>query len=272
MTRNSPYALLLAVLLVVALPLKAQAPADSLRTVTESVTVVDTLTGAANADSIRPLLPRHMGEIRWYHVTAEVGAVALASLLDESLRTSIQSNRTEGKDDVARVFRHIGQPEVYGAIGLGTILTGVLTGNAKVRRAGERISAGLLGAGAFTVFLKMVVGRHRPNAADNAFLFNPFNTHDDSWPSGHTTMAFALATGVSDELHSTPATIILYGSAAMTGWSRINDDKHWLSDVLAGAIIGVTGAKFMNGHWKVLGLHGPRFVLEPEGVGVALGW
>jgi membrane-associated phospholipid phosphatase len=82
-------------------------------------------------------------------------------------------------------------------------------------------------------------------------------------------MAFALATGVSDELHSTPATIALYTLATGTAWSRMNDNKHWLTDVLAGAAIGITSSKLMSGRWRVLGLSAPAFLLEPKGAGLA---
>jgi membrane-associated phospholipid phosphatase len=213
--------------------------------------------------------PSRPAEVRWYHVGAGLGLVALASLLDEPLRDQLQDHRTAGKDDLARVFRHMGQPEVYGVIGLGTLAVGVLSGNDRVKRAGERISAGLLTTAAVTSTLKLAVGRKRPNASSDAFQFRPF-TKNDGWPSGHTTMAFALAASVSDEIHSAPVTIGLYGAAALTGWSRMNDNKHWLSDVLAGAAVGITSAKLMNGRWRVLGLHAPNFLLEPGRVGVSL--
>jgi membrane-associated phospholipid phosphatase len=227
-------------------------------------------------DSVPVFTPRHLpgpqqrppSEIRWYHVGAGLGLIALSSLIDESLRDQLQDNRSAGKDDVARAFRRMGQPEVYGVIGLGTLAVGVISGNDRVKRAGERISAGLLTAAAVTSTLKLAIGRRRPEATSDAFQFRPFSSND-AWPSGHTTMAFALAASVADEVHSIPVTLGLYGAATLTGWSRLNDNKHWLSDVLAGAAIGVTSAKLMNGRWRVLGLHAPNFLLEPERVGLA---
>jgi membrane-associated phospholipid phosphatase len=209
------------------------------------------------------------GDFRWYHAGAVLGGIALASLLDESVRDQLQGHRSTGKDDVARVFRRMGEAEVFGPIGLGTIAVGIIAGNPRIRRAGERISGGLLLAGTLGVVVKEVVGRRRPALTGSAYRFKPFSGRD-AWPSGHTTMAFALAASVGDEIHSTPVSIGLYGAAAMTGWSRLNDNRHWLSDVLAGAAFGITSAKLMNGHWRVFGVGAPRFLLEPERVGLSL--
>ncbi len=215
------------------------------------------------------IVPAGPTAVRWYHVGAGLGAVAAAALVDESLRDRLQQHRTASGDDVARTFRRMGEPAVYGTVGLGTIAVGILTGNRPLTRAGERISAGLLTAGLVSSILKEAVGRRRPDQPTDAFHFRPFSGND-SWPSGHTTMAFALAAGVSDEVHRLPVSILLYGAAGLTGWSRLNDDRHWLSDVLAGAAVGVTSAKLMNGRWRVLGIRGPRFLLEPGAVGVSL--
>ena len=242
MMRNRSLALLFT--LAVPLPLAAQRPADSI-----------------------PVPPRP--SVRWYHAAAALGAVSVASLLDASLRDELQGHRTKGKDDLARIVRRMGQPEVYAVAGFGTIAAGLLSGDRRITRSGERITAGLLLAGATGSALKLVVGRRRPSDGTGAYMFHPFSG-DDAWPSGHTIVAFALATGVSDEIHSTPVTIALYGAATLTGWSRLNDNRHWLSDVLAGAAVGVTSAKLMNGHWRVFGITGPRFLLSPGTVGVNL--
>jgi membrane-associated phospholipid phosphatase len=207
--------------------------------------------------------------VEWYHLGAGLGVVVLVSLVDDPIRDELQAHRTTFKDDVSGVFRQMGEPEIYGTIGLGTLTVGVITGNDRITRAGGRISGGLLIAAATTTFLKHATGRGRPSHFSDPHRFRPFSGRD-SWPSGHATMAFSLAASVSDEIRSTPVTITLYSAATLTGWSRINDNRHWLSDVLAGAAVGITSAKLMNGRWSVLGMSGPRFLLEPERVGVSL--
>ena len=225
-----------------------------------------TLAAQAPLDSIPA---SRQPSVRWYHAAAALGVLGAVSLLDASLNDNLQDHRTPGKDDVARVFRRMGQPEIYAVAGLGTIAAGVVAGDKRITMSGERITAGLLFAGVTGSALKLAVGRRRPRSGAGSHEFHPFSG-DDSWPSGHTTMAFALAAGVSDELHSTPAAIALYGAATMTAWSRLNDNRHWLSDVLAGAAVGVTSAKLMNGHWRVFGITGPRFLLGPGTVGMNL--
>jgi membrane-associated phospholipid phosphatase len=216
------------------------------------------------------VVPPSRGAVEWYHLGAGLGVVALASLVDDPIRDELQTHRTNFKDDVSGVFRQMGEPEIYGTIGLGTLTVGVITGNDRITRAGGRISGGLLIAAATTTFLKHATGRGRPSHFSDPHRFRPFSGRD-SWPSGHATMAFALAASVSDEIRSTPVTVTLYTAATLTGWSRMNDNRHWLSDVLAGAAVGITSAKLMNGRWSVLGINGPRFLLEPERVGVSFG-
>ena len=215
--------------------------------------------------------PPNQTAIRWYHGLAFLGAMAALAPLDESVRNEVQARRSNGGDDLAAVVRRFGQPEVYGVVALGTLTTGLISGNRPLSRAGQRISAGLIVAGFTTTSLKLIVGRRRPFGGEEQYDFNPFSTSTDAWPSGHTTTAFALAASLSDEIGSTPVTIGLYSLATLTGWSRMNDNKHWLTDVVAGAAIGVTSAKLMNGRWRVFGISAPRFLLEPSG-GAGLAW
>jgi len=82
--------------------------------------------------------------------------------------------------------------------------------------------------------LAHAVGRERPNGED-----------DLSFPSGHSSWAFAATTLIVRELHAPSDDSfhlvdgLLYLPAVFAGWERIDADKHWTSDVVCGALLGV---------------------------------
>ena len=84
-----------------------------------------------------------------------------------------------------------------------------------------------------------------------------------------TLVAFALATALSDDIGRPWASVGLYTMATGVAWSRLNDNRHWLSDVAAGAVVGVTSAKLVNGHWRIFNLHPPQFLIGPGTATVA---
>lgn len=79
---------------------------------------------------------------------------------------------------------------------------------------------------AVTTVMKYIVNEKRPNGR---------NRH--SFPSGHTTTAFAFASTVAS-LHEWYWGASAYLFASFVGFSRINDNKHYIHDVVAGATIG----------------------------------
>jgi membrane-associated phospholipid phosphatase len=118
----------------------------------------------------------------------------------------------------------------------------------------ELFQAGLY-AEATTFVLKIGIGRARPYANVGAFEFKPFRIIDDkyhSFPSGHTTSAVAMSTVMSRHANSTALKIIAYLPAALTMFSRIYQDQHWLTDEIPAAAIG-----YFVGNW-VVDLHEGR--------------
>lgn len=98
--------------------------------------------------------------------------------------------------------------------------------------------------GIFTLFVKGIVGRARPYLFDTEgpFGFNSgsFESIYASWPSGHTTTAFAFAIAVI--LMSSRLKYILLPLAALAGYSRMALGAHYLADVIMGATVGTIGA------------------------------
>ena len=220
-------------------------------------------------DSTASVARRPAVAIRAWHVGVAIAGTAALSLLDQPIHHATQQ-RNDSKDDVASVVKHFGQPEVYATVGLGTIAVGLIAGNNRITMAGVRISSAVLLACGSVGVIKTVVGRWRPYQTDHAWQFRPFNTSYNSFPSGHSAVAFALATSISDEVHRTWATIPLFVVASGTGLSRLNDDKHWFSDVVAGTALGIASAKFVSGRWRILGISAPHFLLGPHGAGLEL--
>lgn len=86
---------------------------------------------------------------------------------------------------------------------------------------------GLLVGGAIVQIAKYSIHRTRPNQKANV-----------SMPSGHTQAAFSLAASMNESYGYLKA-LPFWGMAILTGASRISDDQHWLSDVIAGATLGI---------------------------------
>jgi membrane-associated phospholipid phosphatase len=206
--------------------------------------------------------------IRWWHGAIIVGGLSALMLLDEPGGEFLQQNRSGTLDDVSRVVRHFGQPEVYVSITLGMVAAGLVSRDDDLTRAGGRLAATLALAGAASTATKFVFGRPRPSESDEADVFAPFSG-EDAMPSGHSTIAFALATALADDIQKTWASVGLYTLATGVAWSRLNDDRHWLSDVAAGAVVGVVSAKLVNGRWRLFHLRPPSILLGPRHAGLA---
>lgn len=73
----------------------------------------------------------------------------------------------------------------------------------------------------------------------------PDHSNRHSFPSGHTAQAFVAATFLSEEYKDRLPWIpyISYGVASSVGILRMANNKHYLSDVLAGAGIGILTMK-----------------------------
>lgn len=106
------------------------------------------------------------------------------------------------------------------------------------------LATGITGA------LKGALGRSRPYVTADTnprdFKFGKGFAGEDrsSFPSGHTTVAFAAASSVTSEAqrvwpgHTWIVAPVMYGGATLVGLSRMYHNKHWASDVVLGAGIG----------------------------------
>ena len=168
------------------------------------------------------------------------------------------------------------QAIVYGPIGIvGTFyIYGEIFKDPRAKTTAlDAISATAIASGIVTNSFKYVIGRGRPTDGKGAYNFRPFSGQD-SFSSGHTTEAFALASVISEHYDTPWVQVTSYGLASAVGYARLNNNRHWPSDVLAGATIGTfvgkTVVHFNARHRqvKVQPIVGPNV----HGVEMSLGW
>ncbi len=157
----------------------------------------------------------------------------------------------------ATVFRLLGDPGSV-VVGAGLYFLGRFDGQRRTEDLGLHSVESIVLANVVTTTLKITAGRARPYASpDNAANFQLMRglKSDDyrSFPSGHSTTAFAFASVIATETQRWwPGTRwiigpIFYGGAALTGVSRVYNQAHWASDVMSGAAIGtLTGLKVVR--------------------------
>lgn len=166
--------------------------------------------GVVSRDNLKPFL-------------IGVGVAGAGSFLDRRTETFFTQhpNRT-----LANTGQKLGQANVLAPLTAGLFLAGRATSNTRFRAATYDIAQAFVVNAAWTTALKFGTHRARPDGS-NRFSF----------PSGHTSNAFAWAT-VANHHYGPRAGIPAYLAAGLIGASRLEKNVHHLSDVLAGAALG----------------------------------
>ena len=186
--------------------------------------------------------------------------------VDKSVAGRLQNPNTQANhffENASTDVRLLADP---GGVVIGVSMYGLgrVAGWKNVADFGLHGTEAIAVAGFATTFLKGVAGRARPfvsldtNPRDFHFGRGFTNGNFQSFPSGHTTAAFALASTVTSESQRwwprqtwlvAPA---MYGAATLVGLSRMYNNKHWASDVALGAAIGtfsgIKVVRYNHGH------------------------
>ncbi|MEN8144974.1 MAG: phosphatase PAP2 family protein [Gemmatimonadota bacterium] len=171
-----------------------------------------------------------------------------------------------------RAARSIGKLQVGAVVTSATFLTGLAIRSPTVTRVGLHSLESVLVSQIAAEAIKVTVGRARPSQHAGPDSFEPFTTDREfhSFPSGHSTQAFALATTLSGELREEAPWLpfVLYPGATWVAITRVQDERHWITDVVAGAALGVLSANVLGrlNHSAAQSGGGPTVSLfRPEG-------
>ncbi|HEY7412354.1 MAG TPA: phosphatase PAP2 family protein [Vicinamibacteria bacterium] len=157
-------------------------------------------------------------------VPLAVGTALFAgtSLLDDSAQSMLASRFPDAGNAGARM----GSLSVVAGVTAGLFVVGQASGG-RLKAATYDVAQAALINGAYTFALKSLAGRTRPDGSDRL-----------SFPSGHTSNAFATAT-VLHRHYGAKVGVPAFALAGFVGLSRVERDRHHLSDVAFGAALGV---------------------------------
>ncbi len=139
----------------------------------------------------------------------------------------------------ASLLRHYGDYAQFGGLMASGVfaLTGWTTHDDHEKQVSWDLIESFLLANAVTGTFKIALGRRRPNVTGDPFELRPVNVNS-SFPSGHTTSAFAAATTLSEYYPTWQVMVPAYAAASAVGFSRLYANQHWGSDVVGGALVG----------------------------------
>gem|GEM_PF-210320 len=199
----------------------------------------------------------------WATASLVAGTTGVFLMLDDEIKSEFQDSRSSTTDDLSEFFEPFGNGAYSFPALVGFYLYGRFGENEKMERTALLAAESFLVTGLFTTVIKTSTGRHRPSKKNNSSTFDGPSTSNKSFPSGHTSTIFAIATVVANEYEEVPlVTPLSYGIATLAGLSRINDNQHWASDVFFGAALGYFTSK------TILRLHsnkkGRHFTIYPR--------
>ena len=156
------------------------------------------------------------------------GAIAAGALLDKPVDRFMRKHQDSR---VLRSWSDVGK-------GLPVVLAGaagasVLLGDGRMQNIGLISLQSIAGAAALSIGTKHLVGRARPVEEHGAWS-KTTDRSNASFPSNHSAVAFAAVTPFAQE-YDAPW---LYGLAAAGTMGRTANRQHWVSDVVAGGVIG----------------------------------
>ena len=176
------------------------------------------------------------------------GTVVTAYLFDDTVRSFSQAHRNSLVDKITHIDNYYGNYKYMISVPVLVYAGGFLSDNSDIQNTGLKLTQAVFYSGLITVFIKELAGRSRPYLNEGKNHFKPFSFSEDrrSFFSGHSSTTFAFSTVMANEVDNLAWKIFWYGAAGTVAGSRIYHDQHWLSDTIAGALVGYAIGNFVS--------------------------
>ncbi|RPI73842.1 MAG: phosphatase PAP2 family protein [Ignavibacteriales bacterium] len=185
--------------------------------------------------------PFRFSSDEWLYTAGIIGGSFLLFSLDQEITDGV------GRETIGTLNNDFWDlPTSYGIIpyatvfSLSTYAAGLFIQNDDIRVTGRLLFESLTISGVGIMLMRYLAGRQRPYYNQGEWAFKGFQTNNEfqSFPSGHTCVAFALSTVLAERIDNIWARIGFYGIASLTATARVINNQHFLSDVVWGALIG----------------------------------
>ena len=186
---------------------------------------------------------------QWLVFTGVIGSISIAYHSDTSINDTLLNQQNTLTKVYANTGYVIGHPiNLLPLIGL-TYTYGYATKNSKLQHLGLSSFESLLFTLTVVKTSKMLVHRHRPNETQSHSTFDgpgfSLSEINQSFPSGHSAAIWAVATSIALEYNeSSWIKLSSYCVASLVALSRLFDNAHWASDVIAGSALGYSIARY----------------------------
>jgi len=185
----------------------------------------------------------------WITFSSVVGLTALSTIADSDIKNFSQKHRSEFANNVFNIDKYYRLDYAIGSMVL-IYGYGLIAEDNPTRKLAVKLAEATALASSITFVSKITIGRARPFLDKSVYYTNSFNLKDEynSFPSGHTTLAFAYSTVMANEVDNIIWKIGWYSAAGLVGYARIYHNQHWFSDVLMAAAIGYFSGEFVSDH------------------------
>jgi membrane-associated phospholipid phosphatase len=189
----------------------------------------------------------------WLTATLVTGAAVGLYENDGKIQKWVQDHKTTTANNIGNDVTDLGHGKYTPVLIGGMYLYGHLADDGKARKTALLSVESFILTGVFVQTLKYSTHRHRPNTGDPYHTFDGPSLHGSnstsSFPSGHGSSAFAVATVIASEYDNALVPPLAYGIAAITALNRVMHNAHWSSDTFVGAAIGYfTGKAIVASH------------------------
>ncbi len=176
-----------------------------------------------------------------------LGVSSYSQSIDLSILKSINKNEMPCWDKTMRLTSNSVYPALVIAPG-SLLLTGYIQNDKPMMRNGVKTIAAIGLNIIFTSGLKFSINRTRPFKQYPDDVIQRTDAGKYSFPSGHTSSAFAMATAVTLSTKKWYVAVPSYLYACGVGYSRMRLGVHFPSDVFGGMIVGIGSSLLV---WQV---------------------